>query len=318
MKQNLPPSIPTGSGNRVNPSRDDDTVRAIHKPQPAADPARLEADAIFREAAYKGEALRTGQVLRRVREALGYELSRVSAETRIRDTILMSVERMEVANIPPGYLKAYVMTYARFLGLPESEVVTRYKDECGALDEAKAPAPVQKIGSIQHDQRSQWPALAVAAAALVVIAGGAGIFFLQPGAETDAVAAGPSVVAISGARDSLFAETRRDARPLPEHLPLEIVALRPEWIEIRAADGTVFLSRTLAPGESYFPRLNAGWTVTARDAGAFAWRVGDIRVAELGPEGAQVFSLAVDDQIARAAELAAPEVAAAHNARAAR
>jgi cytoskeleton protein RodZ len=318
MTQNQPPLADSPAGNASDPSRDDDSVRSVQKQAVPVDPARALADEIFREAAYKGEALRTGQVLRRVREALGYELSRVSAETRIRDAILMSVERMEVANIPPGYLKAYVMTYARFLGLPVSEVVQRYKDECGVFDDEKAAAPVQKIGSIQPEPRRQWPALAALAAAVLVIAGGAGIYFLQPVPEESPALAGPSVVAISGARDSLFTDTRRTARQLPEHLPLEIVALRPEWIEIRAADGTIFLSRTMAPGESYFPRLNAGWTVTTRDAGAFAWRVGDIRIAEIGPDGAQVFSVSVDDQIARAAELAAPEVAAAHNARAAR
>ncbi|MDP1554475.1 MAG: DUF4115 domain-containing protein, partial [Hyphomonas sp.] len=96
---------------------------------------------------------------------------------------------------------------------------------------------------------------------------------------------------------------------VPADLPLEIVAVRQAWLEVRGADGTIFLSRTMAAGETYFPRLNAGWTVSARNGGAFEWRVGDLSVGPLGPEGAQVFSINVDDQLARAAEISAPVVA---------
>jgi len=121
----------------------------------------------------------------------------------------------------------------------------------------------------------------------------------------------PTVVAVSGARDSLFADAAATTNAVPADLPLEIVAVRQGWLEIRGADGTIFLSRTMAEGESYFPRLKAGWTVSARNGGAFEWRVGDISVGPLGPDGAQVFSVSVDDQLVQAAEAAAPTVAEA-------
>jgi hypothetical protein len=65
----------------------------------------------------------------------------------------------------------------------------------------------------------------------------------------------------------------------------------------------------MAEGEGYFPRLKAGWTVSARNGGAFEWRVGEVSVGPLGPEGAQVFSVSVDEQLVRAAEATAPVVA---------
>ena len=117
-------------------------------------------------------------------------------------------------------------------------------------------------------------------------------------------------VAVSGARDSLFEDVRAETRA-PVELPLEILAVRQGWLEVRGADGTIFLSRTLAEGETYFPRLNAGWTVSARNGGDFQWRVGDVVIGPVGPDGAQVFSLAVDEQIPIATELLAPPTVAA-------
>ncbi|OZB16185.1 MAG: hypothetical protein B7X53_09510 [Hyphomonas sp. 34-62-18] len=269
---------------------------------------RVRAEEIFRTAEYEGEALRMGQVLRRVREALGFQLTDIAKETRIRENFLMGIERMEVQSIAPGYLKAYLLTYARYLGLPEQEVVQRYTRECGGLDEVKTAAPVPKLGQIQK-QRTKWPLIVAGAAMLAaVIAAGVTAMVMMNNAPEEPLSEAP--VAVSGARDSLFDNVRTETRAAVD-LPLEIVAVRQGWLEVRGADGTIFLSRTLAEGETFFPRLNAGWTVSARNGGDFEWRVGDVVVGTVGPEGAQVFSLSVDEQLPRAMEaLAAPAAAA--------
>lgn len=276
---------------------------------------RLRAEEIFRTSEYEGKTLRMGQVLRRAREALGIELSLIAEQTRIREPVLMSIERMEVQTIAPGYLKAYLLTYGRFLGLPEQEVMQRYTRECGGLEEVKSAAPVPKLGDIRK-RRSAVPLIAglIALVAAVIAAIVAAYVLLNRPAPEPVM---QSPVAVSGARDSLFSDVRT-VRPPAGDLPLEIVAVRQAWLEVRAADGTIFVSRTMAEGESYFPRLNAGWTISARNGGAFEWRVGDVQVGALGPEGAQVFSLSVDDQLVRAAELAAPTVAANGNSPATR
>lgn len=272
---------------------------------------RVRAEEIFRTAEYEGEALRMGQVLRRVREVLGYQLTDIAKETRIRENLLMGIERMEVQTIAPGYMKAYLLTYARYLGLPEQEVVQRYTRECGGLDEVKSAAPVPKMGQIKK-QGTKWP-LIVAGVALLAAVVAAGVTAMVMINSTPEEPVSESPVAVSGARDSLFSDVRSEIRA-PVELPLEVVAVRQAWLEVRGADGTIFLSRTLAEGETYFPRLNAGWTVSARNGGAFQWRVGDIIVGPVGPEGAQVFSVSVDEQLPRAAELVAgASVAAAES-----
>ena len=275
----------------------------------------LLAKEIYETRAFEGEALRMGQVLRRVREARGFQLEDVTAGTRLRKDFLMWIERMEVGELPRGgYLTAILGTYAKFLGLPEKDVIAAYTKECGAIDEVREAAPVPKMGKIAAE-RSRWPLALASAAALIALAAGAlGVSQLMRPAPDVIETAG--IVPVNGARDSLFAE--EDTRPVPDSLTLELVAVRQGWLEVRGADGTIFRSRTMAEGETYFPRLNAGWTVSARDGGAFEWRVGDIVVGPLGPDGAEVFSVSVDEQLARAAEVAAPAMAANGGSRATR
>ncbi|MEZ5986819.1 MAG: helix-turn-helix domain-containing protein [Hyphomonas sp.] len=296
-------------------AHDDDTLHEQAGPQTGDDgkvlteaERFLKAKEVFETRSYEGEELRMGQVLRRVREIKGLDLQDVSKATLLRKDYLMWIERMEVGELPKGgYLTAILGTYAKFLGLPEKDVVAIYTKECGAVQEVKEAAPVPKMGQIAAE-RARWPLALASATALIALAAGAiGVSqVMRPAPEVPETAA---IVAINGARDSLFAEMDSQ-RPVPDTLPLELVAVRQGWLEVRGADGTIFRSRTMAEGETYFPRLNAGWTVSARDGGAFEWRVGDIVVSPLGPDGAEVFSVSVDEQLVRAAEVAAPAMAA--------
>ncbi|MDX1294178.1 MAG: helix-turn-helix domain-containing protein [Hyphomonas sp.] len=270
---------------------------------------RERAMEIFRTREFDGESLRMGQVLRRVRESLGLEIADVSRATLMRKDYLMWIERMEVGELPGGgYLTAILNTYAKYLKLPEKDVIRIYSQECGAVEEVHNDAPVPKIGEIAPE-RSRWPL--AAAAAVVLIALGAGALgvsqLVRPNVE---LSPEPGVVAVNGGRDSLFAKTTRADRPVPKNLPLELVAVKQGWLEVRGADGTIFRSRVMAAGESYFPRLEAGWTVSARDGSAFEWRVGDVTIGPLGPEGTPVYSVSIDDQIDRAVDAAAPAMAA--------
>lgn len=269
---------------------------------------RQRADEIFKSGQYEGEELRMGQVLRRVRESLGLDLAEIARVSRIRENFLMAIERMELQTIAKGYLVPYLIAYSKYLGLPEQDVVQRYTRECGAVEEVKTSAPVPKIGRLNKKSANVPLIAALVGAVVLFIAGGVTAAMLMNKGPEEVVS--PTVVAVSGARDSLFAESAA-ATAVPVDLPLEIVAVRQGWLEIRGSDGTIFLSRTMAEGENYFPRLKAGWTVSARNGGAFEWRVGDLSVGPLGPEGAQVFSVSVDDQLVHAADVSAAAVAAA-------
>ena len=98
-----------------------------------------------------------------------------------------------------------------------------------------------------------------------------------------------------------------------ENIDLTITALRAAWIEVRGADGTIFRSRHMAPGESYYPRLGSGWTVTAGDGSAFEWRVGDVSIGKLSEDPGEVFAVSVDQAARQAAEILAPPMVAGTN-----
>lgn len=281
-------------------------------PEPQAQPVepadmRAVALGIFKTRKYEGESLRMGQVLRRVRETLGLDIADISRKSLLRQDFLMWIERMEIGQIPKGYLTPYLRAYCVELGLPDNEVIAQYTHECGAVSEVRNSAPVPKIGDIAPP-KPKWPLMAAAAAVLVVLGGGA-IGLTQVIKPAPELAPAPAIVAVNGARHSLFDDASDANRPLPTHLPLELVATRQGWVEVRGADGTIFRSRVMVAGESYFPRLDAGWTVSAKDGGAFQWHVGDAVIGPLGPDGAPVFSVSVDQKLAEAAETAAPTVA---------
>ena len=275
---------------------------------PGAD-QRAAADAVYQSGEDEQGAMRMGQKLRQVRESLGFDLNVLAKELKIRAPYLMAIERMEVQTVPQGYLNPYLRAYANRLGLPAEQVIETYRAECGGVDEVQAAAPVLKLTDMQtHKSRLPLYFGAAAAASLAVVAGL--VLFSGNGEQQESVIASAVPVAVNGAHDSLFADTGDAMRPAARDLPLSLIAVRQGWIEVRGADGTIFRSRVMATGEVYFPRLGADWTVSARDGGAFEWRVGDIVIGPLGPEETPVYALNVDAAATEAAEKVSPAMAA--------
>ncbi len=250
-----------------------------------------------------------GQALRAIREHRGVALSTVAKELRLDQQYFMAIERMEVARVPRGYLTKYLGSYASYLGLPRDEIVTAYTRECGAVETVETPSP---IVSMEAETTPAWkrPAVLVAGALPVCAIVGAMFLALDPSVPGDT----PRIMAgepLDGARESLFAGGTLPEGAMNKPFPLTLTATREAWLEVRGADGTIFRSRSMSPGETYHPRIGAGWTVSARDGGAFEWRLGDAVIASLGPEGGAVYAASVDSAAARAAEIAAPALASA-------
>lgn len=257
----------------------------------------------------EGEAdIRMGQTLRRTRERLGLDLDEIAKETRLRAPYLMAIERMEVHAVPSGYLNPYLRTYANRLGLHADEVIAAYREQCGGLDDVQEAATIVKLEGMETG-KSYLPVY-IAAGAIACLAAVAGFVFLSAPTKTAPVIASSVPVPVNGARESLFAEQSDAIKPVEGNLPLSLTAVRQGWIEVRGADGTIFRSRVMAAGETYFPRLGADWTVSARDGGAFEWRVGDIVVGTLGPDAAPVYAVNVDRAAAEAVEKISPALAA--------
>ncbi|HEX8806671.1 MAG TPA: RodZ domain-containing protein [Candidatus Aquilonibacter sp.] len=74
-----------------------------------------------------------GERFRAAREARGLTLSDVAEQIRIRSVYLAAIEDESWASIgAPVYIRGFLRTYARFLGLDPEEVVTEFNGETSA------------------------------------------------------------------------------------------------------------------------------------------------------------------------------------------
>lgn len=257
--------------------------------------------------ANEAEIVKTmGERLREAREAKSLQLRDVARETRQSQDTLAALEEMETAHIPDSILRLQARNYARFLGLPEEEVASAYAASRGATNASAMPVEVEA-------KTVPTRMILVAAAAVFAIGViGTGLsLLLQPATQpsTDQLAISARL-APSTVQEIDFAALRVDAGQ-----EFSLRATESAWIEVRGSDGTVFRSRNMSAGETYFPRTGAGWTITVRDAGAFEWRLGDDVYAAVGEDEQALYSLSVDNvleaavaaQSAALAEAAGPD-----------
>ena len=268
-----------------------------------------------------------GMSLQAMREYKKLSLEDVAAETQISKEKLDNIEQMNFDK-PSVFLRGAVKTYAQTLGLPADSYAKEYIEAIEGKLLGDAPktviedAPAIKAAPIHRYAKPQKktgvtigvPVLGGAVAAAMAV--GVIVWGLT-GSEPPAPAVSKSVLAIttpqSGGDQSLMTEVGASEAATAENIELSITALRTAWIEVRGADGTIFRSRKMAPGETYYPRLGSGWTVTARDGSAFEWRVENVSVGKLSEEPVEVFAVSVDQAARQAAEILAPPAVAGTN-----
>lgn len=74
--------------------------------------------------------VRAGERLYEERIKRGYTLEEVSKATKIRSSFLSDIEKGEYKKLPSGtYAHGFVRNYAKFLGLPEDELLALFKRE---------------------------------------------------------------------------------------------------------------------------------------------------------------------------------------------
>ncbi|MBV8938440.1 MAG: helix-turn-helix domain-containing protein [Alphaproteobacteria bacterium] len=78
-----------------------------------------------------------GAILRQAREKRRYALTQVADYVHIRQRYLQALEEGALDQLPgSAYVKGYLQQYARFLGLPENEVLAAY-ERIGAVPQRR-------------------------------------------------------------------------------------------------------------------------------------------------------------------------------------
>lgn len=255
------------------------------------------------------EAPSVGVILREAREEKQLELRDVALKTRQSQETLASLEAEETDHIPASILRLQARNYARFLGLPEDDIVAAFSEDRGVTNAASMPA--QATESKLPLRSMMIVGGALAALAMVV---GAVSLLTSP---SDSGSEDPLAISarLAPAFDRAAGSAVLSADVSEE---FAIRAVETAWIEVRGSDGTVFRSREMRAGETYFPRADAGWTITVRDAGAFQWRLGDRSAGPVGDPEQALFSVSVDaahDAAIQAQNTALAEAEAAANDR---
>ena len=296
----------------------------------------LEETATYPESAASGQdasssdqpaQVTVGMSLQAMREYQKLSLEDVASETQISKEKLDNIEKMNFDK-PSVFLRGAVKTYAQMLGLPADAYAKEYIEAIetkllgdtpkAIIEDAPAArvAPVRRYAAPQRKTGFAVSVPMIGGAIAAAFAVGVIVWGLT-GSEPPEPAVSKSVLAItspqSGGDQSLMAEVGASEAATAETIDLSITALRTAWIEVRGADGTIFRSRRMAPGETYYPRLGSGWTVTARDGSAFEWRVENVSIGKLSEEPMEVFAVSVDQAARQAAKILAPPAVAGTN-----
>jgi transcriptional regulator with XRE-family HTH domain len=260
------PTDPQPTGDQVD-------ARAQRQP-PKAPPPALD------------DAWRAGRKLSEARRQRGWTLDEVADRIRVRKEFLEALEEMNVKLLPgKAYALAFLRSYARELGIEEKAIVDQFQDEC-ALTRDDAPKPAMRTPSSRPKQRPPWAAAAV----LVLIAAG---FVGWRAVESQLRSENEQQVAVTADQGSV-GSTPASTAPAPQRV-VEIRALSDAWLEARGPDGTVFLSRNLRAGDVYRPDPSPGWTLHARDGGAFELYVNGATAGLLGTAGMPVLGRSIDE-----------------------
>jgi cytoskeleton protein RodZ len=253
-----------------------------NEPDADARPQRTQAPAPAPEL---DPAWRAGRKLSEARRQRGWSVEEVAERIRIRREFLAALEDMNVKLLPgKAYALAFLRSSARELGIPEEGIVKQFQDECALTRDDNQPQ-IRRPASKPRKERP-WT---IAAGLVVVAALFVGWRAVEMNSNRDRaperVASAPAATVTTAAVPT----TRPDGRVV------EIRAVTEAWLEARGPDGTVFLSRTLQPGDVYTPDASPGWTLHARDGGAFELYVNGATAGLLGTTGMPVLGRQIDE-----------------------
>jgi cytoskeletal protein RodZ len=196
-----------------------------------------------------------GDEFRSAREARGLSLSDVAERLHIRSVYLAAIEDEDWSAIgPPVYIRGFMRTYARFLGLDAEELVARFS--AGSPTTAVAAArPDERARAAREGGERSRPSLVaiialVVAAAVVAYVGYAYLAQGKPASAPVALASPDAETAVAPASVADLPPTPTP-QPRPSHAAakrgLSVHLTETSWLRV-TIDGTVALEGTFPAG----------------------------------------------------------------------
>jgi cytoskeletal protein RodZ len=226
-----------------------------------------------------------GSALSQARHRLGLELAQVEQQTKLRAHYLRALEQEQFDQLPPGYRRSFLRSYATFLGLDADLLVDEYAARYETHEEPHAtesvPRPV-----LRSRRRRPWGVLALGIVALVLAGVAAAVLLVYDRGNTNAQLGSPPT---STATQSTHARvttaphrkttkrTTTPAKPKPRVVSVTITAVAGRcWVSVRkgSAQGPLAYEGTLEQGQTvnlrgsrYWARLGAPSALSLTVAG---------------------------------------------------
>jgi transcriptional regulator with XRE-family HTH domain len=194
-----------------------------------------------------------GERFRAAREARGLSLSDVSEQVRIRSLYLAAIEEDNWKAIGAAvYVRGFLRTYARFLGLDPEEVVAAFNREVeppGAASPA-APLPSRVERSSKPGSLLLWIAGIVAVLLVAFVAYNA-LTMRRPGPVAAQASAVPEATPAASLSPGVAGSAGPSATPSPPGgaRSLALVLSEASWLRV-VVDGSVSIEGTFPAGTS--------------------------------------------------------------------
>ncbi|MEM1086926.1 MAG: RodZ domain-containing protein [Pseudomonadota bacterium] len=228
-----------------------------------------------------------GERLRAAREERGSSLKDMSGLTHQSVDKLKALETMQTDGMSATLIRMHAVRYAEALDLPGDEIADAFagtRDMMRVSDrrDVLRPSSLRKLGI---------PVLGLA----ICLTGFAAFSRVSQSdvrqSQFDNIPISTRVLAQADT-DAKKALARREATPLSSELSLRAKARG--WLEVRGSDGTIFRSRMMSPGEVYYPRMGAGWTLTTQNGSDFELLLDGQAVMALSETAQPLYSVSVD------------------------
>ncbi|HEY3676509.1 MAG TPA: RodZ domain-containing protein [Candidatus Tumulicola sp.] len=230
-----------------------------------------------------------GERLRVAREARGLSLSEVSEQIRIRTIYLVALEEENWRAIgAPVYVRGFLRTYARFLGLDPEEVVAQFGEAVPSEPATEPHYVVER--SPRRSSTITWIAACVAVLLVAFVAYNALTMHRSDVSATGASATTTPVAVASqspGARQAIaMPPPAIPHTPTPGpggHQSIALVLSAPSWLRV-VVDGNVSMEGTFPAGTSKTFHGRAA-SVRLGNAGGVEIYVDGKNVGKLGKSG---------------------------------
>lgn len=241
-----------------------------------------------------------GETLRAARRRYGRSLADAAAETRVRETYLAALEEEEFAALGGSvYVKGFLRSYAKFLGLDPEPLLDAYRSEYERDDEAALPQrPVPPMG--QRERRSGPAVIVVAAGALLLVLAGLGLW-VGGGDEERVPERGPAPVPDDSVEEEATAPTPTTEPPTvtPSATPPTTPDVAPDELEVvLSVTGPTSWMRIEVDDETVLEGVRErGFSETFTGENVVALRIGDASAVSVQVNGQEQGTLGSANQV---------------------